>query len=96
MKPKTTWNDEQWSEFSEWLTTMLKNVPEVTVSFSKKDGTTRVMKCTLLAEKLPLVEAKEDKTDRKKSTTSIAVYDLELNAWRSFITKQVTNVTFDV
>lgn len=55
----------------------------VTVTFTKKDGTERVMKCTLRPDLLPPQVVNEDKPAKKKSETSIAVYDLEINAWRS-------------
>lgn len=55
----------------------------VTVTFTKKDGTERVMKCTLKPDLLPPQVVNEDKPAKKKSETSIAVYDLEINAWRS-------------
>lgn len=55
----------------------------VSVTFTKKDGTERVMKCTLRPDLLPTQVVNEDKPAKKKSETSIAVYDLEINAWRS-------------
>lgn len=55
----------------------------VSVTFTKKDGTERVMKCTLRPDLLPPQVVNEDKPAKKKSETSIAVYDLEINAWRS-------------
>lgn len=55
----------------------------VTVTFTKKDGTERVMKCTLRPDLLPPQVVNEDKPAKKKSETSIAVYDLEISAWRS-------------
>ena len=63
---------------------LLENVMSVT--FTKKDGTKREMICTLMAEHLPPVEKQEDNEakTKKQSEESIAVWDLEKKAWRSF------------
>ena len=71
----------------------------VDVTFTKKDGTERLMKCTLDPEILPKVEIKEGaepaKT-RKESTTSMRVFDIEKNEWRSFTIKSVKNIKFTI
>ena len=63
---------------------LLENVMSVT--FIKKDGTKREMICTLMVEHLPPVEKQEDNEakTKKQSEESIAVWDLEKKAWRSF------------
>ena len=55
----------------------------VYVTFMKKDGTRRPMKCTLAEG---LIQPYEKKTERVKETNEdiIAVWDLDNNAWRSF------------
>jgi hypothetical protein len=95
--PTKDWNEKEWDKFTNWLTGMLKVNETVTVTFTKQDGTERVMNCTLKPELLP--EAKplaEGKTPRKESTTSIRVFDLEKKEWRSFTTKNVTRVEFSI
>jgi hypothetical protein len=95
--PTKDWTESDWDKFTNWLTGMLKINESVTVTFTKKDGTERVMNCTLKPELLP--EAKpvaEGKEPRKESTTSIRVYDLEKQEWRSFTTKNVTKVEFSI
>jgi hypothetical protein len=97
-QPTKDWTDSEWSEFTSWLNGMLKTT-EVTVTFIKKDGTVRVMKCTLKPDVLPVVEVKplaEGKQPRKESTTSIRVFDVELKEWRSFTTQSVTKVEFSI
>ncbi len=97
--PTKDWTDNEWNKFTNWLTGMLKINESVTVTFTKVDGTIRVMNCTLKPELLPVVEVKplaEGKLPRKESTTSIRVYDLEKNEWRSFTTKNVTKVEFTI
>jgi len=90
-QPTKDWNDSDWNKFSTWLKGML-NTTEVTVTFTKKDGTERVMKCTLDPKQLPPVPVVEGKKERKKSEDTIAVYDLEVGSWRSFTIKSVTKV----
>ena len=95
--PTKDWTEKDWDKFSNWLIGMLKINETVTVTFTKVDGTERVMNCTLKPELLP--EAKplaEGKTPRKESSTSIRVYDLEKQEWRSFTTKNVTRVEFSI
>jgi len=91
MKPTSDWSENDWNKFREWLVGMLHVTP-VTVTFTKKDGSERVMNCTLLPEMLPPVEIKEDKQPRKKSEDVVAVYDLDAKGWRSFTLKNVTKV----
>lgn len=91
----TNWSEEEWTTFGVWLKDLLKTTPGEIV-FTKKDGTERVMKCTLEADKLPKVELKEDVKPRKESTTSLRVFDLEKNEWRSFTINSVKRIRFDI
>ena len=92
------WTDDEWNAFTVWLQGALKtNIVDVT--FTKKDGTERLMKCTLNPEILPKVEIKESTEPaklRKESTTSMRVFDTEKNEWRSFTIKSVRNVKFTI
>lgn len=68
-----------------WLKgVLLTNV--CTVTFTKKDGSERVMKCTLDPESLPPIqkEATEVSEVRQKSQDALAVFDVERQEWRSF------------
>jgi len=97
-QPTKDWTDSEWNKFTSWLNGMLK-VTDMTITFTKKDGTVRIMKCTLNPDVLPVVETKplaEGKTPRKESTTSIRVFDLEKKEWRSFTTQSVTRVEFSI
>jgi hypothetical protein len=82
-----------------WLRDMLHMGP-VTVTFTKKDGDTRVMKCTLEESAIPdefrPKPLAEGQTPRKRSEDSISVWDMNANGWRSFIYKNVTGVSFTV
>ncbi len=55
----------------------------VNVKFKKKDGSERVMKCTLLSDLVPLYEKKTERT-RPENEGALAVWDLEKEAFRSF------------
>lgn len=63
------------------LAAFLRERP-ATVTFTKKDGTTRAMKCTL-QEGVAIPH--EKKTDRVKEPKDniLPVWDLDANAWRS-------------
>ena len=89
------WTDVEWDNFSIWLKAMLTS-SEGVVTFIKSDGTERVMKCTLVANQLPKVEIKEGAKPRKESTTSMRVFDIEKNEWRSFTIKKVKQVNFTI
>lgn len=79
--------------FRGWLKGVL-TVQPATITFTKKDGTERVMNCTLRGDMLPVVEIKEDKTPRKQSDSVLSVYDLEAQGWRSFTLNTVKRVSF--
>jgi hypothetical protein len=57
----------------------------VNITFTKKDGTQRIMKATLVSDKIPKAnEPKNDNPWRAKSEDVQAVYDLDNEGWRSF------------
>jgi hypothetical protein len=91
----TEWTEKDWDKFAEWLKGMLK-VSEGIVTFTKADGSDRVMKCTLNPEQLPKVELKEDTKPKKENTDYLRVFDLEKNEWRSFTIKKVKQVKFEI
>lgn len=55
----------------------------INVKFTKKDGTERVMKCTLLEN---IIKPHEKTTEREKKVNEdiLSVWDVEKDAWRSF------------
>ena len=62
------------------------------VTFTKVDGTKRVMPCTLRTEAMPLTEAKEFHKTRVVNENVISAYCLDKQEWRSFRVANVTNV----
>jgi len=91
ISPYSTWDDADWSDYAEYIRDSLKE-HEVTVAFTKKDGTEREMRCTLNPNDLPTQDITESKEPRKKSENTIAVYDLDAHAWRSFTIRSVKKV----
>lgn len=92
--PNSDWTDEEWNTFRSWLKDALHH-QTIQVTFTKKDGTERVMKCTLREDILPKVEIKESST-RKTNDANLAVFDVEANGWRSFTVRTVKRVKFMV
>jgi len=63
----------------------------VTVTFTKVDGSERVMKCTLNKTHLPEQKDIEEATS-KDNPNVLAVWDVEKSAWRSFRIDSVKEV----
>ena len=88
-------NEKDTKLFKKWLKSHLKHGP-VTVIFTKKDGTERVMKCTtnptVIMFKDPTIL--ESKKERKVSEDVMPVYDLESDAWKSFRWDSIKTVQF--
>jgi hypothetical protein len=55
-----------------------------TITFTKTDGTQRVLKCTLQESVLPQVDATKSVTAKKQNDEALAVWDIENAGWRSF------------
>lgn len=69
------------------------------VTFTKKDGTKRVMKCTRNwdeAAKSPNYKAPREKTEEEKAAAearnAVSVWDLEKDAFRSIIPESVEEI----
>ena len=63
----------------------------ITVTFTKVDGSERVMKCTLNKTHLP--EQKDlEEASTKDNPKVLAVWDVEKSAWRSFRIDSVKEV----
>ncbi len=75
-----------------WLLGLLET-EVVEIEFTKKDGTDRVMKCTLQEDYLPEYGVIEIDKDRWKKD-SLAVFDIEKEDWRSFRWDSVKAVRF--
>ena len=89
------WNESDWERFNHWIKILLQE-RNVKITFTKKDGTERVMNCTLHPDVIPLLESFQDKREKDKEKDYIAVYDTDIKAWRSFIIKSVKEVEFEL
>ena len=78
----------------DWLIGLLRS-EIVELTFTKKDGTERIMKCTLAEQKIPAENVPKG-TERAKSDEAVAVFDLENNGWRSFRWDSLTNIEFEL
>lgn len=80
-------------EFRDWLLGILSDEKNpTTVTFMKKDGTQRVMRCTRNPSQIP--EDLQPKNGTNDSETSIRVFDLDKNEWRSFIVENVKRIEY--
>jgi hypothetical protein len=95
MKPTSDWTDKDWNKLDKWLKGILQT-ETVTVTFTKKDGTERVMNCTTNPDIVPKVEVKEGATPRKVSETTMRVFDIDIKEWRSFTTKSIKHLSVTI
>ncbi len=92
--------------FKRWLKSHLAYGP-VTVIFTKKDGTERVMECTTNKDIIPAdpvhttntdnpIDFPKPKKERKVNEDVMNVYDLEAKAWKSFRWDSIKQVRFEL
>ena len=74
-----------------WLAGILEQ-SVVEVTFTKKDGTERVMNCTLLEDYLPETTG----AGRSAGSDALAVFDVDSDGWRSFRWDSVKAVKLSV
>ena len=81
-------------EGKNWIKSHLK-MGRVTISFTKRDGTERVMNCTLQEN---VIVPHDKKTDREKKVNDdvLSVWDLDKKEWRSFRFDSVKSVQFSL
>lgn len=89
-KVKVVEAEENYETLREWLLSILR-VQEVNLTFEKKDGTMRTMRCSLSPG---LVPAYESKGTKAVNENVIPVYDLENNGWRSFRVDSLRRIEF--
>jgi hypothetical protein len=75
--------DDENDNLNEEIKALIEKSPKpVTVTFIKKDGTERTMKCTRNLKLIP--EDKHPKGVKKETGDVLPVFDLDKNDWRSF------------
>ena len=62
------------------------------VTFTKVDGSVRVMPCTLKSDLLPVIETKTEKAAKKENLETLSVWCLDKKEWRSFRVANVQTV----
>lgn len=92
-------SDKEFEEFKTWTLGVLhdRNIKDLCVTFTKKDGSERAMRCTLVEEAIPA--DKQPKTQSESSTSTgsaVRVFDTEKAEWRSFRWDSVTKVEFSL
>ncbi len=91
-----TLSDKEVVLFKKWLKSHLAMGP-VTVTFTKKDGSERVMNCTTSSKLVPpnpVVEGVEAKKEKKANEEVMPVYDIDAEGWRSFRWDSIKQVRF--
>ena len=80
--------------FRPWLIGIL-NTGIARITFIKKDGTERILNCTL---KEGLAVREEKKTERVKAVNEdvLPVFDIDKQEWRSFRLDSVKQIHFDL
>ncbi len=76
------------------IAALLRTIDAV-VTFIKKDGTERAMKCTLREDVAISYEKKTDRT-REPKEDILPVWDLEANAWRSITISTIQTIAIDL
>lgn len=82
-------------EYRNWLNGLLMEEYPITVTFTKKDSSIRVMKCTKNIVKIPSDMHPSGEKEIKEGST-IRVFDLEANGWRSFNPASIKKVEFSI
>jgi hypothetical protein len=92
-----TLSEKDFKLFKKWLTGHLKYGP-VTLTFTKKDGSERVMKCTTNPTYIMFKDPSilESKSDKKVNEDVLPVFDLEAGGWRSFRWDSIKSVAFTI
>lgn len=86
----STADEQERKMFREWLLGVLRMHENVEITFTKKDGTLREMKCTLKEGITPTVESP------KESDTLCTVWDTALSQWRSFHFENIKQINFSL
>lgn len=98
MQVQTEFNEKELKLFKKWIKGCLAFGP-ITVTFTKKDGSERVMECTTAPSLVP-PEPDSDpltpKREKKPNEDVCPVYDLESKAWRSFRWDSIKQVRLEI
>jgi hypothetical protein len=92
MEPKAT------PQFKEWLLGLLRdeNTKDLLVTFTKKDGSQRVINATLAQGRIPTDKQPKSQAEDSYSSAACRVFDTELGEWRSFRWDSIVKVKADI
>lgn len=85
------WNEMELDELRKWLIGVLKE-EVVTIKFTKKNGTDRVMKATLHDR----LVANTNGTGKKENAGVISVTDVEIDEWRTIRLDSIKEISFEL
>jgi hypothetical protein len=91
--------DKEFDEFKTWTLGILHDdkAKDLCITFTKKDGTVRDMRCTLCEGRIPAdKQPKTEGSTTKDSGSAVRVFDTEKQEWRSFRWESVTKVSFEL
>lgn len=81
-------------EFRSWMISVLADDNKTTVvTFTKKDGTTRKMKCTRNMSLIP--SEFHPKNETEDTGGAIRAFDLDKKEWRSFLPENVQRIDYE-
>jgi hypothetical protein len=91
-------------EGREWIRGLLhdQHIKDLRITFTKKDGTERTMRPTLIESRIPLDKQPktsvgvEEATNSQTSGSAIRVFDTEVQEWRSFRWDSIKELRFDL
>lgn len=88
-------SDSEKETFKKWLQGLLET-GLVHLTFIKKDGTIREMKCTLMDSHIPNIQKDlgEDAPVKSRSKDTISFWDIEAEGWRSCRYDSIKQIKF--
>lgn len=94
-------DEKEFETFKEWTYGLLrdKNVKDLRIVFTKKDGTERTITPTLVESRIPtekLPKSKEEETTSQTTGSAVRVFDVDIGEWRSFRWDSVIKVEFEL
>lgn len=94
-------SEQEFEQFKEWTYGILRDAKaeNLRIVFTKKDGTERTMRCTLVESQIPsdkLPKTQSEESDSPTARSAVRVYDLDKGEWRSFRWDSVIKVEVGV
>jgi hypothetical protein len=84
--------------FKDWLLSLLRdeNTKSLLVTFTKKDGSQRVIDATLAQSRIPSDKQPKSQTEDSNSSSACRVFDRQLSEWRSFRWDSIVKVQAEI